>query len=188
MFDFVLLEKEVKRIGGVINAHESLLVINTAPIGDGTPHVEFKSDGCFYVSSERGHEIFREKITDLNELLYRIFERITTRMATDYELENRVESQDCRRLIFDKKLDLLGKISSDWANREKKEITKTLVASPYDDLASTRATYCRKLREGGMSESDINKLAYKKYPSPQKKSQASTQKQGKTYWEKYFDQ
>ena len=187
MFDFDLLEKEVEKIGNIIGAPRSLLIVNTSPIGDGTPHVEFKNDECFYVSSERGHEIFREKISDLNELLYRIFDRITTRMATDYELDHRVESQDCRRLIFDKKLELLGKISSDWEDRERREIAKTLAVSPYDDLASARAAYCRKLREGGMSEADINKLAYKKYPTSQKKLQAVTQKQGKTYWEKYFD-
>ena len=183
MFDFDLLEKEVEKIGSIINAPMSLLIVRTFPIGDGTPHVEFKDDECFYVSSERGHEFYREKITDLNELLYRIFNRVTTRMAMDYELAHRVESQDCRRLIFNKKLELLGKISPDWEDRERREITKTLIRSPYNDLASVRADYCRQLRNSGISETDIDKLTYKKYPSPQKNMQGSPQKQSKTFWE-----
>ena len=37
MFDFDLLEKEVEKIGSIINAPMSLLIVRTFPIGDGTP-------------------------------------------------------------------------------------------------------------------------------------------------------
>lgn len=133
MIDVELLNEAVIKKGKIINAPKPLLVVHTSPLGDGTPHVEIKNGECFYVSSERGYEFFREKITNINELLFRIFDRITSRMASDYELENRIEAQDCRRLIFDKKLELLGKISPEWEDREREKIRLILEKNPYVD-------------------------------------------------------
>jgi hypothetical protein len=33
-----------------------------------------------------------------------------------------------------------------------------------DDLASLRVTFCGQLRKQGLSDSEIDKLAYEKYP------------------------
>lgn len=166
MFDIDVVVREVEKIGAIINAPNSLLVIYSVPVGDGTPHVEIKKGECFYVSSERGCEFSRKKVDTLRELLYLIFERVTTRMAIDYELENRLPSQDCRRIIFSKKLELLGKINPVWEALEKKNIEELLEGNPYDDLALDRARYCRMLREKGLSEDEIDKFAYRKYPLP----------------------
>lgn len=164
MFDVDVVVREVERIGAIINAPNLLLVVHFAPVGDGTPHVEIKGGECFYVSSERGCEFSRRKVGVLSELLYLIFERVTTRMAIDYELKNRLLGQDSRRIIFSKKLELLGKINPVWEDLERKSIEELLEESPYDDFASDRARYCRKLRENGLSEDEIDKLAYDKYP------------------------
>ena len=54
-------------------------------------------------------------------------------MAGDYELEHRIDAQDCRRLIFDKKLELHGKISPEWEDREREKIRLILKKNPYVD-------------------------------------------------------
>jgi len=43
VLDFDSLISEVEKKGSIINAPNSLLVINTSPKGDGTPYVEFKN-------------------------------------------------------------------------------------------------------------------------------------------------
>lgn len=133
MFDLNLLKKEVEKKGAIIDAPRSLLLVHTTPVGDGTPHIELTKDGCFYVSSERGYEIFRERIKDFDELVYRIFDDVTTHMASDYELMNRIDTQDCRRLIFKRKLELLNKINHEWKDRGKVAIEAILKESPYID-------------------------------------------------------
>jgi len=160
------ISQEIRAKGQLICAPKHLLVVHVSPVGDGTPYIEVASDGYFYVSSERGCEIFRKKASSKNELLYFIFKDITWSMANDYELANRIEKQDPRRMIFSKKLELLKKVNPEWESKEKEEINKILRNSPYDDMASSRAKYCRKLREQGLKESKIDELSYKKYPPP----------------------
>lgn len=160
------VSQEVERKGLLIGAPKELLVVYARPIGDGTPHVEIKDREYFYVSSERGCEIFRKGVSTENELLYLIFKSITWQMASEYELKNRIHNQDPRRVIFSKKLELLRKISSEWADLEEEEIKKILKKSPYDDFSGERADYARELRKSGMLEETINETVYKKYPSP----------------------
>lgn len=133
MIDIDFLKNEVEKKGKIIGAPKALLLVHEAPLSDGTPYVEIKGGDCFYVSSERGHEIFRHKIASLDDLLYRIFDRITMRMAIDYELDNRVTNQDCRRIIFDKKLELLGRLDNEWRKIESDKIRHILQDYPYSD-------------------------------------------------------
>ncbi|MDP1540269.1 MAG: Imm63 family immunity protein [Moraxellaceae bacterium] len=161
MFSLEILKNKVEKIGAIIAAPKSLLVIHTKPVNDGTPYVDINNHECFYASSEKGHEYFRENISDLNELLYLIFDRIVFRMAVDYELENRIEKQDCRRLIFDKEIELMGKIDAEWQQRKQKEISTILAEYPFDNLA------------------------LKNHPENIKDADDS-QKTVSTYWENYF--
>ena len=85
-------------------------------------------------------------------------------MACSYELKNRVERQDSRRLMFSKQEELLGTLNTDWEQQAKSEHEAVLARHPYDDLASERASYCTRLRNKGYSESEIQELAYREYP------------------------
>lgn len=166
MFSIDKISEEVKDKGKLISAPKNLLVVRDNPAGDGSPYVEIGEDEYFYVSSERGYEIFRKRASNIDELLYFIFKDITWSMANEYELSNRIENKDSRRLIFSKKLDLLKRINPEWERRERVEIDKILLSSPYDDLAASRADYSRKLREQGLKESEIYELSNRKYPPP----------------------
>lgn len=129
------IANEIKKMGLLIDAPERLLTVYSHPKGDGTPHIEIRDGECFYISSERGYEIFRTKISSLDELLYRVFDRVTRRMAGEYELKNRIAGQDSRRIIFHRKLELLRTINSDWETLEKKKIEEILRKNPYIDQA-----------------------------------------------------
>lgn len=159
------IENIVKQLAEKINAPSYYLPTFSTPKGDATPNIEVDNSGLYnYVISERGNEYERKITADLNDLLYWIFASVTFSMACDFELKNRVENRDFRRMMFAKQEELLGILDKKWEEKERKEHQSILVNSPFDDLAGLRATYCGELRAKGLSESEIDKLAYEKYP------------------------
>ena len=81
-------------------------------------------------------------------------------MAFKYELKNRIEDKDCRRIAFDKQIELLSVLNENWSRKEHEEHLQILESHPFDDLAGLRATYYRELKE----KEEIKKLAFEKYP------------------------
>ena len=159
------IKHKVDQLAAKINAPANYLPTFSSPIGDATPNIEVDDLGLYhYVISERGNEYDRKMTSDLDDLLYWIFSSVTFSMAADYELKNRIEDQDFRRILFHKQQELLGTLNKEWEERERKEHEYILFNNPFDDLAGVRATYCRELRAKGLSESEIDKLAYEKYP------------------------
>lgn len=132
------------------------------------PHIEVDNFGSLnYVIIERGEELER-KITDkLDDLLYWIFSSVTFSLACNIELKNRIEDKDCRRIMFENQEELLGQLNENWRLKEIVEHQEILKKRPFDDLAVLRATYCGQLRKQGVAETEINKLAYAKYPQNQ---------------------
>ncbi|WP_405377750.1 Imm63 family immunity protein [Nonlabens sp. Asnod3-A02] len=159
------IQNIVNQLAKKINAPSYLLPTFSSPIGDATPNIEVDNFGLYnYVISERGNEYEKKLTSDLNELLYWIFSSVTFSMACDSELKNRIAAKDCRRIMFEKQEELLGLLNEEWEEKEKKEHQSILINNPYDDLAGLRATYCGELRAKGLSESEIDKKAYEKYP------------------------
>ena len=163
------IRKQVDLIAELISAPKNSLPTYGYSRDMAYPHIEIDKFGrLHYVVIERGQENERFTTTDLDELLYRIFDSITFSMACDYELKNRIENQDFRRIMFAKQEELLGMINPLWKHKYQTEQQRILEKHPFDDLASLRATYCGQLRKQGFSESEINKLAYEKYPENRK--------------------
>ena len=106
----------------------------------------------------------RKTTKDLTELLFNIFNSVTFNLAMKFELENRIEDKDCRRMIFRKQEELLYILFPQWAERQKKIHEDILKKHPFDDLAGLRATYCGELRKKGLNEDEIDKIVYGKYP------------------------
>src|SRR5262245_31255070 len=94
------------------------------------PHVEVDSRGYHFVVVERGHEQERFTTCDLDALLFRIFKGVTHDLAFAYELANRVETQDCRRLGFRLQVELLAVLSPSWAERKAQEHERILRENP----------------------------------------------------------
>ena len=107
------------------------------------PHIEVSDGQYHYVVIERGQEIDRKSSTDYNDLLYWIFSDATHNLAFDYELKNRIEDQDCRRIAFPKQVQLIGEISTAMADRKRNEIEAILLRAPYDDEPTKRVNRMR---------------------------------------------
>lgn len=101
--------------------------------GDGTPHITFDNNKYNYVVSERGFEFSRRTTSSLEELLYWIMSGFVSKLAFQYELKNRIEGKDGRKIAFPMIIDLMGKIDPLWRLRAKKKINSILITAPYDD-------------------------------------------------------
>jgi len=133
MLSIAELQKKVDEL--LLNAELPRLSINlcTAPAGDGTPYISFDNGRYNYIFSERGYELFRKTTDSADELLYWIMSELAYRVAFRYELENRIEGRDGRRIAFQKFIELMTKINPLWKLKAEDEIEKILAASPYDD-------------------------------------------------------
>jgi len=164
------IKKQVDNIADLISAPTKSLPTYGYSRDMAFPHIEIDRLGrLHYVVIERGQENERLTTTNLDELLYWIFYGITFSMACEYELKNRIEeNQDFRRVMFAKQEELLGIINPLWKDKHQIEHQRILEKHPFDDFASSRATYCGQLRKQGLCESEIDKLAYEKYPENKK--------------------
>lgn len=130
----------VDKLGTKISAPKSLLVVLPTPADDGTPYVEIRGENFSYVSSERGCEIYRKLTKDLEELTYWIMSRVARQMAAKYELENRVDGCDTRKLYFDTFIKMLGEIKYEWGEKARSEVEEILKTSPYLDCVDARTS------------------------------------------------
>jgi hypothetical protein len=159
------IKKKVDELAEIINAKTDLLPTYGYSKDFAYPHIEIDNFGrLHYVIIERGEELERKTTEKLDDLLYWIYTSVTFSMASDFELKNRIEDKDCRRLMFEKQEELLGQLNEKWRLKENTEHQNILKRHPFDDLAGLRATYCGQLRKQGLAETEIDKLAYSKYP------------------------
>lgn len=140
------------------------------------PHIEVDSRGYHLVIVERGQEQSRFTTRDLDELLYRVFEGLTSELAFGHELKHRVEGTDSRRAAFKRQVELLTQLSPVWAARASTMQKEVLSKRPFDDLGGVRAKLARELREAGHSPETAWQMACERYPVPEVESHAQNQR------------
>lgn len=134
LYYYWLLKKKVKKLSGQINAPDKFLPTFRYSLDGAHPHIEIDKLGYFhYVVIERGQESKRKTTDNLNDILYWIFEYVTFIMAVKYELKNRVENKDTRRLLFDYQEKLLQTLNKEWSQRCHEEHAKILKDFPFVD-------------------------------------------------------
>ncbi len=159
------IKSRVDELARKINAPAKMLPDYGSLKHDSHPYIVVDRSGTmFYIRSERGTEYERLKTDDIDVLLCRIFESVTFWMASDYEVKNRIEDKDCRRMIFQKQEELLGMLNDKWKQKVTERNKNVLQIAPFDDLAGLRATFYNEMRKKGYSEDEIQKMALKKYP------------------------
>lgn len=114
-----------------LGASEEKFRYRSYPAHDGSAHVEIDKNGYHYIVTERGQELKRKTTLDPDELLYWLLSDVIFFMASKYELANRIYSQDSRRILFAKEVDLFKQLKQEWANRKQSEINKILESHPY---------------------------------------------------------
>lgn len=133
--------------------------------GSGRPAI-FVDDEYHYIISERGKELSHTKTKDLDRLLYLVFIDISFTEACKYELLNRDENIDSRRIVFKKQEDILGMLKKDWRSILVEKHKEIILRSPFDDFATKRVDLYKSLKDNGMSDEDAWKNACKEYPKP----------------------
>ena len=90
------LRAVVEKLAARIEAPENVLPTYGASEDSARPHIEI--DGRYhFVVVERGLELERRTTTDLDEILYWIFDGVTSSLASRYEVRNRNPGEDFRR-------------------------------------------------------------------------------------------
>lgn len=126
------LQIVIEALADIIGAPRYSLPTYGASDQTGRPHIEV-SQVYHYVVAERGSEHSRTVTSELDLLLYWIFESVTQHMASRYESERRRSGVDSRRLLFEKQCDLLAQLSTDWAAKQRAEQADILVLHPFRD-------------------------------------------------------
>lgn len=158
------LEQIVARLGRLIRAQKSDLPTMGQSTDFAHPSVEVDANGYHYVVVERGREIRRETTNDLDQLLFWVFEDVSFSMAIKHLRTPNGANRDQRRVYFARQVKLLGELKPEWAEAIGRKQAKILEQFPFDDFASTRARYCKQLRDEGLSNEDAWQAACEKYP------------------------
>jgi hypothetical protein len=124
------------------------------------------TEGYQLVAFERGKELERYITSDIDELLYKIFDGVTFWLACKYELAHRIEEQDSRRILFQHQVELMSTLSLHWGGQLRQELDEILKEHPFDDFVNLRSSLRKKLREEGYSEDVVDRMADEQYPLP----------------------
>ncbi|MFJ5408400.1 Imm63 family immunity protein [Pectobacterium punjabense] len=133
LLSFSEIQKKVNELGKSLGIPESDLHIFSSSPDDGRPHISYDGGLYNYIYAERGGAFFRKTTSSKNELFYWIMSDFIYKVAFQYELENRIENIDGRRIAFNKVLALMGNISDEWRLMAQNEIDDILAKNPYTD-------------------------------------------------------
>ncbi|AYH01706.1 hypothetical protein F6Q07_02185 [Pectobacterium parmentieri] len=133
LLSFSEIQKKVNELGKSVGIPESDLHIFSSSPDDGRPHISYYGGLYNYIYAERGVEFFRKTTSSINELFYWIMSDFIYKVAFQYELENRVENIDGRRIAFNKVLAFMGNISDEWRLMAQNGIDDILAKNPYTD-------------------------------------------------------
>jgi hypothetical protein len=100
---------------------------------DGSEHLEVAEDLYHLVVTERGRELSRFSSPSKEEILYRLVSGFAWGAAVEFEVRNRIEGRDFRRMLFAKQVSYLESVNRAWADRLRREISEILTRHPFDD-------------------------------------------------------
>lgn len=128
------IQKIITEIGEKIDAPKSLLTVFSSPQPDAAPYIKTDDNQYLYIIEERGKKIKIQSTESFDLLIYWLVKDIVFYLSTEYELNNRQENKDSRRIIFEHELQLFRKINTKWSKRREEEIESTLSKAPYEDM------------------------------------------------------
>ena len=133
MKDIGEIREIVKSLGREVGASQDLTKVLDGPGGNGEAFVKVSEEFYEYIIEERGY-IFETRATkNVEDVLYWIMNDVIFKVASEYEIKNRVAGRDFRRLLFDKEIELFKRINLKWAERRKEERGRRLAPYPYND-------------------------------------------------------
>jgi hypothetical protein len=129
MLTLTALATIVSSFGEMLGAPADLLPTFGCNKDFARPEVQVHYADYHFIIVERGQELQRSTTSQLEQVLFWIFEAVTFSMAGEYELAHRIEGQDFRIVLFSRQIELLELISPDFADRQRLRYQKILPRS-----------------------------------------------------------
>lgn len=127
------IQERIEQMGKIVEAEPYMLPTYGWSDHSARPNIEVDEQGYHYIVLERGHENEHLITTDLDELLYRVFDGVTFELACRYELKHRKWGKDSRRILFACQEELLSWLNPAWGERRKREHEQILAQYPFED-------------------------------------------------------
>jgi hypothetical protein len=127
------VRQEFHAIAEQLSVPTNLVEFHTRQQDDGAYHLEVMGDEYHYISTERGKTLDVRTTRDPEDVLFWLTENLTRSMASEYELNHRVERRDSRRLWMAKHVEYMQSINPAWAARVTEKYEAILVNYPFDD-------------------------------------------------------
>ncbi len=132
------LSNVVHRLGSYINAPVQCFpyfqkCTHLPSLWSGVVQIEIKRREYHYVVTDRGMEFQRFTFQNVEDLLFKIFSKITQSMASDFAAKRPDQNDEFRKIMFARQVELLGQIDCRWAQRRAAQIEDILYHHPYSD-------------------------------------------------------
>jgi hypothetical protein len=133
LMPIVEIQKQVEEIARRLGSNDYYLPTFCFTEDFARPAIYVDQRGYHYVIVERGIEQSKQTSQDIKDLLYWIFDDITFSMACDYDLKNREEDKDFRRLLFKEQERLIGQIDIQFQEKLVRKHQEILKTHPFED-------------------------------------------------------
>jgi len=133
MIDKMTLTARINELTSIIGAPDSLLPQIGLKNDLAYPYIELDRCLFYYIVREKGEVLEQRPTSDLEELLFWIFQDVTFQMAMEFERKNRVPQQDFRRILWSHQLQLLERLRPEWRMKRQQQIDQILETRPFSD-------------------------------------------------------
>jgi len=125
------LEHRYKSLVDIFDVAPDVKAFHKTRQDDGSPHIELNRNRFDYVITERGQEWDRQRGLSADDILYLLLKTVTGRVASHYELKNRVPGIDGRSVWFPLQENLMSGLRPEWGLKLREEHRLILLRSPF---------------------------------------------------------
>jgi Immunity protein 63 len=112
------IKQEVDKRASIIEASGDVLPTYGYSEDFGQPYISVDAQGYHYIIKERGRELKHVVTSNLDDLIETIFVAVTQEIAGWWEASHRyLSAGDPRRALFKRQIELLQRLSPEWAER-----------------------------------------------------------------------
>jgi hypothetical protein len=128
------LRARYAEILALMDADPARYPLRFTPAHDGSAHVEAQSDGGWLLQvTERGRVVEEARFSDDDALLFRLASDIAAAEGSAWQASHPAPGKDPRRADFNRRLELIGRVSPLWRIRLAEDLAQWLSRHPYAD-------------------------------------------------------
>ncbi len=123
----------IRRAGLPDDSLQCLAFDDGGSFPEGYYFLAYQNGAYHYGYTERGQTRAIAQAADLHQILYYPLQDITFQAASAHKLAHKTTTQDPRRILFAKQLELLAAIRADYAAQRQAQIRAILTEHPFND-------------------------------------------------------